>query len=101
MIGVEQFKEAIELYQKHEELMDDFEKLFPGGFYESKFADCFWRMQDLVFKTNFNENGLDWINWWLYEKDGNSELKAYEKNETEIPTETIEDLWDLVKQYRK
>lgn len=96
MISIEQFKEAIKLYQKHEKLINDFEKLFPGGFIESKFADCFWRMQDLVFKTNFDQNGLEWINAYLYENC----REYWDENKEHHEINDLNDLWELIKEYR-
>jgi hypothetical protein len=53
----------------------------------------------MLINSHFDEEGQDWINWWLYEKDGNPELKAWDENDNEIPTETIDDLWNLVKDH--
>lgn len=95
MIGKEQFIEAIKIYQKHEELINNFEKLFPGGYCESKFADCFWKLHDLLFKTNFNENGLEWINAYLYEG-----CREYWIKEKHYEINNLNDLWELIKDYR-
>ena len=95
MIGVEQFKEAIKLHQKHEELIDDFEKLFPGGYIESKFADCFWRLHDIFLKTNFSKSGLDWINAYIYE-----DCREYWIGEEHYEINNLNDLWELIKDYR-
>ena len=56
---------------------------------------------DKVINFYFTQEGEEWIFWWLYEKNGNSEIKAWDEDHNEIPTETIEDLWKCVKQYRK
>ena len=48
-----------------------------------------------ILKYNFNDEDIELIDWWLYERRGNPELKMYiDKNE--VPTETIEDIWDLL-----
>lgn len=54
---------------------------------------------ETLLYTYFTEEGIDWIYWWLYEKDGDPELKAYDKYNIEIPSETIDDLWNIVKEY--
>lgn len=59
------------------------------------------KMFELLVKSNFTEEGSDWIFWWLYEKDGNPDIKAWDEDHDEIPLETAEDLWRFVKQYRK
>lgn len=51
--------------------------------------------------SNFTDEGVDWINWWVFEKSDDQTLKAYDKDYKEIPMETIDDLWNYVKQYRK
>ncbi len=58
-------------------------------------------MFDKVIRAHFTREGEDWIFWWLYEKDGNPEMKAWDEDHDEIPMETMEDLWRFVKQYRK
>lgn len=45
----------------------------------------------------FKEEGIEDIEWWLYEKSGNPELKIFDTDGSEIPTETIDDLWEIVK----
>ena len=49
----------------------------------------------------FNEDGVDDIDWWMYEKSRNPELKIRDENGEEIPTDTVEDLWNLVKDNQK
>lgn len=56
-------------------------------------------MFEKVLNLAFTEEGVDWISWWLWEKT--PQHKAYYENGEEIPTETVEDLWELVKEYRK
>ena len=68
-------------------------------FFESPLVDSGWKLINLLVESHFDEEGQDWINWWLYEKDGNPELKASDENDNEIPTETIDDLWNLVKDH--
>ena len=58
-------------------------------------------MFERVIKVYFTKEGVDWIFWWLYEKAGDPEMKAWDEDHDEIPMETMEDLWRYVKQYRK
>lgn len=69
------------------------------NFFESPLAEVGWDLINTLINSHFDEEGQDWINWWLYEKDGNPELKAWDENDNEIPTETIDDLWNLVKDH--
>ena len=69
------------------------------NFFESPLAEVGWDLINTLINSHFDEEGQDWINWRLYEKDGNPELKAWDENDNEIPTETIDDLWNLVKDH--
>lgn len=61
--------------------------------------------QDIVLQAMFIEKGVDWIYWWLYErtpiKEGDEPNKAYNEDGLEIPTETVDDLWNIVEKFRK
>lgn len=54
-----------------------------------------------LLKALFHPEGVDWIEWWLYEKNGDSELKVWNEYGDEIPSTTKEDLWELIKNYIK
>ena len=69
------------------------------NFFESPLAEVGWNLINILINSHFDEEGQDWINWWLYEKDGNPEMKAFDEDNNEIPTETIDDLWNLVKDH--
>lgn len=58
-------------------------------------------MFERVIKAYFTNEGTDWVFWWLYEKAGDPEMKAWDEDHDEIPMETREDLWKYIKQYRK
>lgn len=58
-------------------------------------------MFERLISAHFTEDGTDWIFWWLYEKNGNPDMKAWDENHNEIPMETMEDLWNYVEQYLK
>jgi len=68
-------------------------------------GDISARMSELTYTNLFDDDGIDWINWWLYEKptlfEGEADNQAYDENNNVIPTETIDDLWNIVKKYRK
>jgi hypothetical protein len=57
------------------------------------------KLFDQLLSAYFEEQGSDWIYWWLYDKDGNPDVKSFDSEHNEIPTETLEDLWELVKGY--
>lgn len=51
----------------------------------------------LTLKSNFKKDGVDYITWWEYEKAGNPEIKLFDENSNEIPSESLDDLWEIVK----
>ena len=77
MITKEQFIKLITDHRKHNDRLDE------------------------VIGLLFQEEGVDDINWWLYEKCGRPDYKMWDKDGNEIPTETLDDLWEIVKDYRK
>lgn len=96
MIGKEKFTELIQEYYKQDKRIDKFDELLPGC-YGSPILDYGWKMFDELKEAYFTEEGVDWINYFLYE---NPE-KRYYIDDTEIPLKTIDDLWETVKDYRK
>ena len=54
-------------------------------------------MFDKLISVHFTEEGVDWIDYYLYE---NPE-KCYYQNKVKIPLETLDDLWENIKVYRK
>ena len=54
-------------------------------------------MFDKLMEASFTKEGDDWISWWLWERP----RQAYDQDGNIIPTETIDDLWELVKNHVK
>lgn len=103
MITKEEFTKLITWHEEQDKLVDKLTEIFPNA-YESNVIDNSWKVFDLVWKICFDEEGQDWISWWLYDcksyKD-NTYNHTYEENGETISVETIDDLWKLVKGCRK
>lgn len=99
MIEKEQFIKLIQNYKDHISFIEKVDDLLNLNIFESKISDYSFRLFDLVIEISFNEKGSDIIFWWLYEKSINPELKIFD--DSELPSETIEDIWNIVKEYRK
>lgn len=99
MITKTDFINLIELYKSYSKELDKWCKLVP--MFESELINTVENMFIKNLQIQFTEEGYDWITWWLWEKDGNPELKAYYEDKSEIPIETVEDLWNMVKNYIK
>ena len=95
----EKFAEMILEIQNFNYQVDQWCEVLCSNLFESPLVTSGWSLINKLIESNFDEEGQDWINWWLYEKDGNPELKAWDENDNEIPTETIDDLWNLVKDH--
>lgn len=99
MMTKELFTKMILEIQNFGNIVDQMCDVLGTNFFESPLAEVGWDLISTLINSHFDEEGQDWINWWLYEKDGNPELKAWDENDNEIPTETIDDLWNLVKDH--
>ena len=53
-----------------------------------------------ILNLRFNDSGIDIIFWWLYERKYDKDLNI-KIDGKEVPSETLDDLWNLVKDYRK
>ena len=69
----------------------------------TEYDDPFFRAISALMKLHFNEKQRNMINWWLYDKFlPSGEVLILNDNETdeEIPTETAEDIYDLLEQLK-
>lgn len=71
--------------------------------FELPISELGWNFLDVVLPELFSDEGVDWINWWLFEKPGfrGDPNQTYDENGNVIPTDTIDDLWNIVKDYQK
>lgn len=95
-----EFKEFIETIQEFDKYLDSIDNL-GISLYETPISTLFYKMLDQYEKLIFNEEAIDIINWWLYEKFSfyNNEeiLEMFDKDGNVIPTDTIKDLWICIK----
>lgn len=93
-------EEFIKLMQTVINLEKEFDRWSDFGIdlFEMKISELISTLYDYTFKISFTDEGVDWIYWWLFESESN---KAYNSNGIELPTETIEDMWEIVKNYIK
>ena len=81
-----QFKELIESYKKSHKAYRELEDL-GFNFYESRyelvrFTD---EMLDAALKTHYTVEGIDWINWFIFETDyGNVDMKGRDSDGSPI-----------------
>ena len=52
-----------------------------------------------IFKENYTDEGIDWIMWWVYEKAGDPDIKAYDEEGKEIIS-TLDDFGEALSMMR-
>ena len=104
MITKEQFTKVIEDTLKLNKEYDRWDD-FGINLWELPIGDTEASLAESIWNIVFDEDGVDWINWWIYERpalfEGDEVNKAYNENGSEIPTETVDDLWNIVEKFRK
>ena len=104
MITKEQFTKVIEDTLK---LNKEYDRWYNFGInlWELPIGDTIANLAESIWDITFDEDGVDWINWWIYERpalfEGDEVNKAYNEDGSEIPTETVDDLWNIVEKFRK
>ncbi len=102
MITKEKFIDLILKQQEWSNRVDEVsEVLNVPTLFESDWVEYASVLFDKTLALLFNEDGIDDIYWWMYEKSENLELKMWDESGKEIPTDTVEDLWNLVKNNQK
>ena len=48
---------------------------------ESTLVNGMCELFDTVMEDAYGQGGLEWVQWWVYEKSRNPELKAFETDE--------------------
>ena len=69
----------------------------------TEYDEPFFKAIEALMKLHFTDKQRNMINWWLYEKFlPTGEVLILNDNETheEIPTETAEDIYDLIQQLK-
>ena len=67
------------------------------------YDDPFYVAIENLFKLNYTEQQRNLINWWLYDKylpTGEVLMLTDKETEEVIPSETPEDIWDLIQQHK-
>ncbi len=97
MITKEQF---ISLISDHKNWLDNMEKVadvFDASIWEADWVEYTSVLFDNTLQFVLNEHGIEDVQWWLFEKAGNPDMKMWDEEGNEIPTETLDDLWEIVK----
>ena len=91
---------AIEKYDAEVERWAD----FGIELYELPICELTWEIINMYLEEMFNEDGVDWINWYIYERKSiitGEVLPCFDEEGKEFYVNTPEDLWKLVEQHQK
>ena len=91
---------AIEKYDAEIERWAD----FGIELYELPICELTWELINMYLEEMFNKDGVDWINWYIYERKSiftGEVLPCFDEEGKEFYVNTPEDLWKLVEQHRK
>ena len=91
---------AIEKYDAEVERWAD----FGIELYELPICELTWELINMYLEEMFNKDGIDWINWYIYERKSiftGEVLPCWDEEGKEFYVNTPEDLWKLVEQYQK
>lgn len=91
MIGVDYFKFLVELYKTHEAELDKLCSVFETAF-DSKLIDCFWKCHNELLFVYFENEGYELITDFLCENLYDEEGRLIED---------VNEIWEIVKKYRK
>ena len=91
---------AIEKYDAEVERWAD----FGIELYELPICELTWELINMYLEEMFNKDGIDWINWYIYERKSiitGEVLPCFDEEGKEFYVNTPEDLWKLVEQHQK
>ena len=69
-----------------------------------EYDDPFYNAIENLIKLNYTKEQQNLINWWLYDKflpTGEVLILTHKETEEVIPSETPEDVWELIQEHEK
>lgn len=81
--------------------MDRWDK-FGISLFELPIGTIPWEIFDMTIQKSFNAFGVDWINWYLFERISvitHKVLPCYDEEGDKVFLNTADDLWEWVKDY--
>lgn len=93
---IELLNDRINWNDKVEQLCE----LLKGNLWESDIFNYGEILFEKILNLRFNDSGIDIIFWWLCERKYDEDLNI-KIDGKEVPSDTLDDLWEIVKDYRK
>lgn len=99
MITKDSFVKLIDLHKTFSQYIDKFEDVSKISIVDSPLFDNFYKLFDITLNISFNNVAVEDISWWIYEKEYGTreDMKMWDKDHNEIPSSTIDDLWNMIK----
>ena len=101
MISKVEFITLINEHKKWNDRITQVCDVLKANIFDSDWVEYSSLLFERTISFLFKEEAQDDISWWLWEKDGRSDMKMWDADGKEIPTETVEDLCEIVKDNRK
>jgi hypothetical protein len=97
---LEKFKRVFELHKENDKFLDDSSDILGVDMGESVPVTSFWEMIDLFWSIEYTEGGIDWINWFMFERSDDEGPYAWDENKNPILND-LEELWEYVEENYK
>lgn len=101
MIPKKHFIDLIKSQLEFDKQVDKIDDALDCNFFESSVVEHASFLFNTCLNLIFTKEGIDDIYWWMYEKNSRQDYKMWDKEGNEIPTETLDDLWEIVKSEQK
>lgn len=100
-----QLKELQNLLEKYKSFSNKISELHDLGFdfFEGKYPlmSDIESMFDIMISIHYNEKGIDWINWFIYETDyGQKDMEGRDENGKPICYD-VESLYEYIEKHHK
>lgn len=100
MITKEEFIELLNDRINWNDKVEQLCELLGSNLWESDIFNYGEILFEKILNLRFNDSGIDIIFWWLYERKYDKDLNI-KIDGKEVPSDTLDDLWEIVKDYRK
>ena len=100
MITKEEFIELLNDRINWNDKVEQLRELLGSNLWESDIFNYGEILFEKILNLRFNDSGIDIIFWWLYERKYDKDLNI-KIDGKEVPSDTLDDLWEIVKDYRK
>jgi hypothetical protein len=101
-MNINDFKNILENYKNFSNKISELHDL-GFDFHEGKYKlmSDVEKMLDIILSIHYNEHGIDWINWFIYETNyGERKLEAWDENKNLI-CQDLESLHEYIEKHHK